>query len=157
MSVHNFDIDKHALDKELRDRIRAVINGLINDPVILVDQREMLRDTLTNLQPSDTGTNIIRLEIGASTHWDNKIYSNRSAKVSCALVLLRQLIINYWDYLLEGSDESLASNGRIEDHLETLEGYVEHGLENYIVVGNIRTGYFLMWTEEYRKAMEGCR
>jgi len=67
------------------------------------------------------------------------------------------LIINYWDYLLEGSDESLKSDGQIENHLELLEGYVKNGLDKYAVVGDKRQGYWLMSEGEYRAAMEDVR
>lgn len=154
--AHNFpDLDKHQQDQELRDRIRAVIRGLETDHRIFI--REALDNVLAHLQPSDVGTNIDRLEIGIAAHWDNRIYSNRPDKLSCVLVLLRQLIINYWDYLLGGSDESLKPDGQIENHLETLEGYVEDGLENYVVAGDVRQGYWLMNEGEYRAMMEEVR
>lgn len=156
MGSHKFDIDKHALDQELRDRIRTVIRGLkdqLQSPV----NKARLENVLANLQPIKTQTNIERLEIGEHFHWDIKTHSAGFGKWSCVLTLLRQLIINFWDYLLEGADESLKSDGQIEDHLETLEDYVEFGLDDYVVVGDERHGYWLMWKDEYRKSMEEVR
>ena len=152
---HKFDIDKHALDQELRDRIRAVIRGLQKEG----DSRyqSVLENTLAHLQPITTGANVGRLAIGTSFHWDNKTHSNIASKIPCALVLLRQLIVNFWDYTLGGTDESLISDGQIENHLETLEDYVEKGLDKFMVVGSVREGFWLMWEDEYRAAMEECR
>ena len=152
---HKFDIDKHALDQELRDRIRMVIRGLEKEGNS--HYQSVLENTLAHLQPVTTGANIGRLAIGTSFHWDNKTHSNMVCKIPCALVLLRQLIINYWDYTLGETDESLTSDHRIEDHLETLEGYVERGLDKYVVVGSVREGFWLMWEDDYRVAMEDVR
>lgn len=157
MSVHNFDIDKHQLDKELRDRVRQIILGIIRIPEIHQREHTRLINLLAHLQPTSAGTNIGRLDVGTSFHWNNRTYSNRPHQTFCVFVLLRQLIINFWDYLLKGSDESLEPDGEIENHLETLEDYIERGLENYVMVGDTRNGYFLMWKEEYRKAMEDVR
>lgn len=160
MTTRNFpDLDQHAADKELRDRIRAVIRGLQKTlyHTYSIAERDTLEHTLASLQPIKTGTNIGRLEIGVNTHWENKSHSKISDKVSCALIILRQLIINYWDYLLEGTDESLKPDGQIENHLELLEGYLEQGLEHCVVVGDVRQGYWLMPEGEYRAAMEDVR
>ncbi len=153
---HKFDIDKHALDQKLRDRIRAVIRRLTASSANH-STRYQLDSTIANLQPTTTGTNIGRLPIGKMFHWENDIYNSVPDKEGCALVLLRQLIINFWDYTLGGTDESLTSDHRIEDHLETLEDYVEKGLDKFVVVGSIREGFWLMWEDEYRAAMEDVR
>lgn len=119
--------------------------------------RYMLDNTIAKLQPTASGTNEVRIEIGVDYHWENKLHSVLRDKEKCALVLLRQLLINWWDYLLGGTDESLKPDGQIENHLETLEGYVEDGLENYVVVGDERHGFWLMPEGEYRASMEGVR
>jgi len=158
MPNHKFNIDKHALDQELRDRIRVVIRGILAQPRIFsIQYRERLEVILANLQPTTIGTNIERITIGIYAQWDNPIHSSLKDRVSCVLVLLRQLIINFWDYLLKGTDESLKSNGQIENHLETLENYIENGLDNYVVVGNERQGFWLMSKDEYHTAMEDVR
>lgn len=154
--AHNFgDIDQYAQDQELRDRIRAVIRGIQKE--CGSHYQPVLENTLAHLQPITAGTNIGRLAIGTSFHWDDKIHSNIMSKTPCVFVILRQLIINWWDYLLGGTDESLKSDNQIENHLETLEGYVEDGLENYVVVGDERHGFWLMSEGDYRKSMEGVR
>jgi len=155
---HKFDIDKHALDQELRNRLRVVIRGLIADNhTFSVVHRDKLEDTLTGLQPIKAGSNIARLHIGVNFHWDHKTHNSFPDGAGCVLVLLRQLIINFWDYLLEGSDESLTPDGWIENHLETLEDYVERGLDKFVVVGTVRGGFWLMDKGEYQKAMEDVR
>lgn len=158
MTTRNFpDLDQYAEDKALRDRIRAVIRGLEYDHTMPRYCRIWLEGTVAGLQPAKTGANISRLEVGTNIHWENRLHSKLNNKAACALVVLRQLIVNYWDYLLGGTDESLKPDGQIENHLETLEGYVEDGLERYVVVGNDREGYWLMPEGEYRIAMEGVR
>ena len=154
---HKFDIDKHALDQELRDRIRAVIRGLQKDFQLTIFKQERLENTLAHLQPTMIGTNIGRLEVGIGRHYNCNTHCTVADRGSCALVILRQLVINYWDYALGGIDESLTPDHRIEDHLETLEDYVEKGLDKFVVVGSVREGFWLMWEDEYRAAMEGCR
>jgi len=159
MTNLNFgNTDKYAQDGKLRDRIRAVIRGVIGlRPAPFDFQRKRLDDVLAHLQPSTSGTNISRLDIGINFHWENRLRSKTNDKTSCVLVILRQLIINYWDYLLEGSDESLKSDGQIENHLELLEGYVKNGLGVHVIVGDERQGYWLMGLGEYRAAMEDVR
>ena len=159
MSNLNFgDIDKYEADGELRDRIRAVIKGLLHGTKSRFYQG-MLEGALANLQPIKTGTNINRLKIGAHFHWENRLRSTSKNKVECALVVLRQLIIDYWSYLLNYSDESLPFDTYKmgEAHLETLEEYVKNGLDKYVVVGDERQGYWLMDLGEYKAAMEDVR
>ena len=153
---HKFDIDKHALDQELRDRIRVVINGLLCGTASRFYQG-LLEGVLARLQPTTAGTNIGRLKVGVNFHWDCRTRSTKADKMQCALVLLRQLIINFWDYTLGGTDESLTSDGQIEDHLETLEDYVEKGPDKFVVVGSVREGFWLMWKGDYQRAMEDIR
>jgi len=152
---HKFDIDKHALDQELRDRIRKVIRGLHKE--CGPQYPPVLENTLAHLQPTTAGTNIGRLNLTSSSHWDNKIHSNIPRPIPCVLVILRQLIINYWDYLLEGTDESLKPDGQIENHLGTLEDYVDRGLDKFLVVGSVREGFWLMSKADYQQAMEDVR
>lgn len=154
---HKFDIDKHAFNQELRDRLRQIVLGVTRMPGVHQREHTRLINTLANLQPVKTGTNIERLEIGKSFHWDCRTHSNRPHQTPCVFVLLRQLIINYWDYILGGTDESLTPDYRIEDHLETLEGYIERGLDKFVVVGSVRDGYWLMDKGEYQRAMEDVR
>ena len=157
MQGHNFpDLDKHKRDQELRDRIRAVIRGLVAVSPNHGD-RYLLDSTLANLQPIKSVTNAGRVGIGAYFHWDNRIHSNINSKSCCALVVLRQLIINFWNYLLDGSDESLTPDGQIENHLETLEGYADNGLDDFVVVGDERQGFWLMGMGEYRTSIESVR
>ena len=157
MSNLNFgNTDKYAQDGKLRDRIRAVIKGLLHGTKSRFYQG-MLEDALANLQPIKTGTNIDRLKIGAHFHWENRLRSTVKGKVECALVILRQLIIDYWSYLLNHPDESLLYDGQMRTHLETLEEYVKNGLDTHVVVGDERQGYWLMGLGEYRAAMEDVR
>jgi len=159
MSNLNFgDIDKYAQDGKFRDRIRAVIKGLLHGTQSRFYQ-EMLEGALANLQPIETGTNIDRLEIGAHFHWENKLRGTINSKIECALVILRQLLVDYWSYLLNYSDESLPFDDQRmgETHLETLEAYVKNGLDKFVVVGDVRQGYWLMGLGEYKAAMEDVR
>ena len=158
MATRNFpDLDQYAKDRVLRDRIRRVIRGLEYDHAMPRYCRIWLEGTVAGLQPAKTGANISRLEVGTNIHWENRLHSKLNNKAACALVVLRQLIVNYWDYLLGGTDESLRSDGQLENHLETLEEYVDNGLEHYVVVGDDRHGFYLMGVGEYRSAMEGVR
>ena len=159
MTNLNFgNTDKYAQDGKFRDRIRAVIKGLLHGTQSRFYQR-MLEGALANLQPIKTGTNIDRLRIGAHVHWENRLRSTVKGKEGCALVILRQLIIDYWSYLLNYSDESLPfdTHRMGETHLETLVEYVKNGPDKYVVVGDKRQGYFLMGLGEYKAAMEDVR
>ena len=152
----NFDIDKHGKDQELRDRIRKVIRGMLRFD-LLHFQRTLLENTLANLHPVTTGTNIVRLQIGADVHRSDVTHSERKNKVICTFVLLRQLIINWWDYLLDGTDESLIPDGEDGDHLDKLEDIVKNGLDAYVIAGDERQGYWLMTKADYQEAMEEVR
>lgn len=157
MSQLNFDIDKYQKDQVLRDRIRAVIRGLQHCTKSRLRQG-ILESALANLQPVKSGTNIDRLHAGIFQHWEYKTHCTKMDKEECALTLLRQLIINWWDYLLEGTDETLITDGvDLEAYLETLEGYVENGLDKYVVAGDVRQGYWLMTVADYQKSLEEVR
>ncbi len=152
----NFNVDKHQKNQELRDRIRKVIRGMLRFD-LLHFQRTLLEDTLANLHPVTTGTNIVRLQIGADVHRSDVTHSERKNKVICTFVMLRQLIINWWDYLLDGTDESLKSDEYLEDYLGDLELYVEDGLDAYVIAGDERQGYWLMTKADYQEALEEVR
>ncbi|MCP4596231.1 hypothetical protein [Neptuniibacter sp.] len=78
--------------------------------------------------------------------------------MSCVFVMLRQCIINWWDYLLDGADESLGSDGvDLEDYLGELELYVEDGLDAYVIAGDERQGYWLMTKADYQESLEEVR
>ncbi len=153
----NFNVDKHQKNQELRDRIRKVIRGMLRFD-LLHFQRTLLEDTLANLHPVTTGTNIVRLKIGVDYHWDDRTHSKRKNRVICAFVILRQLINNWWDYLLDGADESLMPDEfELEEYLGELELYVEDGLDAYVIAGDERQGYWLMTKADYQEAMEEVR